>query len=112
MSLQALRQKVVRLGAALLCATVIALAMPGTASAWHGGHGWGHGHFHGYYHHGGWGWGHWYGGPAFFPPPLPAFSVGVYPGYYPAPYPYYPYQPAPPVYAPAPSVSFGFAFGR
>jgi hypothetical protein len=101
------RQKVIRLGAGLLCGAVIALAIPNAALAWHGDD-WRPRHFHGYYRHGGWGWGHWYR-PAFLPA-LPPFGVGVYPGYYAAPYPYYA---GPPAYVPAPpAVSFGFAFGR
>jgi hypothetical protein len=106
-----IRKNMIRVGSALLCAVVIALATPGAANAWDGGTGWHHGH-EWHYRHGGWAWGRWYG-PAFVAPPLPSFGVGVYPGYpgyyYPTPYPYY----GPPAYVPAPpTVGFGFTFGR
>lgn len=104
MSLLALRKKVIRFGAWLLCVAVIAQAIPNAAHAWHGD-GWRPRHFHGYYRHGGRSWGHWYR-PTFLPPLVP---FGVYPGYYQAPYPSYG---GPPVFVPAPSVGFGFVFGR
>jgi len=105
------RRSVNRLAAALIIAAAAVIGVSGTADASHGGGDW-HGGHEWHYRHGGWVRGHWYGGPGFFPP-LRAFGLGVYPGYYAAPYPYYyPYAPAPPVYAPAPPVSFGFVFGR
>ena len=55
-----------RILALALLASCVAMAVPSTASAWHGG-GW-HGGWHG-----GWGWrGGWGWGPRFY---------GVYPGY-------------------------------
>jgi hypothetical protein len=61
-----------RIMALALLASCVALAVPGTASAWHGGGGWHGGGFHGF--HGG-GFHGFHGG-------FRGFGVGVFPGYY------------------------------
>jgi hypothetical protein len=98
------RKNLIRVCSALMCAIGIALALPNTASAWHGGY-WAPRHAH-WYRHGGW-------GPRFVVPP--SFGVSVYsPGYYPAPVYGVPYYAAPPPYVPVPplpTLSFGINLG-
>jgi len=96
------REKLVRLFSVLLCAVVIALAMPNPARAWHDDD-WRPRQSH-EHPRGSW------GPPWFVAAP---FGVRIYPGYYPAPIYSPPYYPGPPAYVQAPpAVSFGFVFRR
>ncbi len=95
------REVVSRVCSTLLCALVIAVAVPNPARAWHGDDDWRPRHYH-WHHHGAW-------GPRFFAPP--SISLGVYPGYYPAPVYAAPYYAAPPAYVPVlPPLSLSFGF--
>lgn len=108
----------IHFSAALLCAVVVALAVPNAARAWHGDDDWRPRHHHGHGHDGDWGGRRYFAHPPFFVPP--PFGVRVYPGYYPAPYyrtpcPEHYYEddasyPGPPAYVPVPPVSVSFGF--
>jgi hypothetical protein len=96
--LRCTRANMIRICSAVLCAVVIALAMPNAASAWHGDE-WHPHHYH---------WRHGWGPRFFVPPPV---GVALYPGYYPAPVYSPPYYAGPSSYFSITPLSFSYGFG-